>query len=94
MTLTSDERGDLEAMIRKRSNSAAVPRRARCVLLWADGERRVDIRTMLACNDAFVTRWTRTFELQGLAGLIFLHPGRAPVQPVAKLEARVLNKTL
>jgi transposase len=94
MKLTADERGELEAVIRKRSGSAALARRARCVLLWADGERRVDIRAKLACNDAFVTRWTRAFELQGLAGLVSLHPGRAPVRPVAKLEARVLNKTL
>lgn len=65
-----------------------------CVLLWADGERRVDIRAKLACNDAFVMRWTKAFEYQGLAGLVSLHPGRAPVRPVAKLEARVLNKTI
>jgi transposase len=94
MTLTTDERSELEAVIRKRHGNAAVARRARCVLLWADGERRVDIRDKLACNDAFVTRWTRTFEFEGFAGLVSLHPGRAPRQPVAKLEARVLNKTL
>ncbi len=94
MKLTADERGELEAVIRKRSGSAALARRARCVLLWADGERRVDIRAKLACIDAFVARWTKAFELQGLAGLVSLHPGRAPVWPVAKLETRVLNKTL
>jgi transposase len=94
MLLTDDERGQLEAVIRKRSGSAALARRARCVLLWADCERRVDIRAKLSCNDAFITRWTQAFELQGLAGLVSLHPGRAPVHPVAKLEARVLNKTL
>jgi transposase len=94
MTLTTDERSDLEAVIRKRHGNAALTRRARCVLLWADGERRVDIRSKLACNDAFVTHWTRAFEMQGLSGLVSLHPGRAPKQPVAKLEARVLNRTL
>lgn len=94
MTLTADERSVLEAALRRRSGSAALARRARCVLLWAGGERRVDIRAKLACNDTFVTRWTKAFEFQGLAGLASLHPGRAPVQPVAKLEARVLNKTL
>lgn len=94
MTLTADERAELEAVIRKRHGNAALVRRARCVLLWADGERRVDIRTKLACNDNFVTRWTTAFEFQRLAGLVSLHPGRAPKQPVAKLEARVLNKTL
>src|SRR6266571_3069537 len=94
MTLTTDERDELEAVIRKRHGNAALARRARCVLLWADGERRVDIRDKLACNDAFVTRWTKAFEFQGFAGLVSLHPGRTPRQPVAKLEARVLNKTL
>jgi transposase len=94
MTLTADDRAELEAVVRKRHGNAALARRARCVLLWADGERRVDIRTKLACNDAFVTRWTKAFEFQGLAGLVSLHPGRAPKQPVEKLEARVLNKTL
>ena len=54
----------------------------------------MDIRTKLTCNDAFVTRWTTAFEQQGLAGQVSLHPGRAPVRPVAKLEARVLNRTL
>ena len=56
--LTVEQREELEAMLRKHSGSAAQARRARCVLLWADGERRVDIRSKLACNDAFVTRWT------------------------------------
>jgi hypothetical protein len=78
MKLTEQEREDLEAVIRKRSASAALARRARCVLLWADGERRVDIRSKLACNDGFVTRWTQAFEMQGLAGLVSVHPGRAP----------------
>lgn len=94
MNLTPDERDQLETLIRKRSGSAALARRARCVLLWADGERRVDIRTKLACNDGFITRWTTAFEQQGLAGLISIHPGRAPLRSVAKLEARVLNRTL
>ena len=56
MTLTAGERGVLEAVTCKRSGSAALARRARCVMLWADGERRLDIRAKLACNDAFVTR--------------------------------------
>ena len=94
MNLTKDERDELEAVVRKRQGSAALARRARCVLLWCDGERRVDIRVKLACNDGFVTRWTQAFETQGLSGLVSLYPGRTPKRPVAKLEARVLNKTL
>jgi transposase len=92
--LTSEQRSELDAVMRKRHGSAALARRARCVLLWADGGRRVDIRSKLGCNDAFVSRWTAAFDEQGLAGLVSLHPGRAPARPVAKLEARVLNRTL
>jgi transposase len=92
--LTSEQRIELGAVMRKRHGSAALARRARCVLLWADGERRVDVRAKLACNDAFVTRWTTAYDTQGLAGLVSLHPGRAPTRSVAKLEARVLDRTL
>ena len=94
MMLTTDQRDDLDAVMRKRNGGTALARRARCVLLWADGERRVDIREKLGCNDAFVTRWTSAYDAQGLAGLVSLHPGRQPKQPPAKLEARVLERTL
>ena len=92
--LASEQRAQLDAVMRKRHGNAALARRARCVVLWADGERRVDIREKLACNDAFVTKWTSSFDSQGLAGLVSLHPGRTPKVPTAKLEARVLNRTL
>ena len=92
--LTIEQRAELDAVMRRRHGNAALARRARCVLLWSDGERRVDIRSKLACNDEFVSKWTRAFEAQGLAGLVSLHPGRAPRTPVAKLDARVLNRTL
>ncbi|WP_204377184.1 IS630 family transposase, partial [Xanthomonas nasturtii] len=91
---TIQQRAELEAVMRKRHGNAALVRRARCVVLWSDGERRVHIRTKLACNDAFVSKWTAAFEAQGLAGLVSVHPGRAPKIPTAKLEARVLNRTL
>jgi len=92
--LREEQRTELDAVMRKRHGNAALGRRARCVLLWASGERRVDIRAKLACNDAFVSRWTQAYESEGLAGLVSIHPGRAPKRPVAKLEALVLERTL
>src|SRR5437016_878647 len=59
MTLTTNERSELEAVIRKRHGKAALARRARCVLLWAGGERRVDIRGQLSCNDPGMARGPR-----------------------------------
>ena len=92
--LTIEQRAELDAVMRKRHGNVALARRARCVALWSDGERRVDIRSKLACNDEFVSKWTAAFQAQGLAGLVSLHPGRAPKTPVAKLDARVLSRTL
>jgi transposase len=94
ITLNAEQRAELQALTRTRHGSAAVARRARCILLWAAGERRVDMRDKLACNDGFISRWTRAYAEQGLPGLVSFYPGRAPRQPVEKLEARVLNHTL
>lgn len=94
MKLSPEQRGELEAVTRKHKSDAALARRARCVMLWAAGERRVDIRSKLRCNDEFVSRWTRAYDKQGLAGLVSVYPGRAPRMPMARLEARVLDRTL
>src|SRR5262245_19015893 len=94
LMLTNEQRSELDAVMGKRHGNAALARCARCVPLWAEGERRVDIRSKLACNDAFVSRWTAEFDEQGLAGLVSLHRGRALRRPVAKLEARGLDRTL
>ena len=85
MKITVDGHEQLEAVIRKRSGSGVLAQRARCVLLWADGERRVDISAKLANDDRFVARWITAFEQQGLAGPVSLHLGPAPPRSVAKL---------
>ena len=62
-------------------------------MLWSEGERRVDVRSTLACNDEFVSEGTSAFEVQGLAELMCAHLGLTPKTPVAKLDARVLDRT-
>ncbi len=94
MKLNAQEMADLQSVMRKQTGNAALARRARCVLLCAAGSRRVDIRLALGCDDGFISRWTRAYAAAGLAGLVSHHPGRAPSRPVAKLEARVLDRTL
>lgn len=44
-------------IVRKRHGNAALARTVRRVLLRAAGDRRIDVRSKLARNDAFVTRW-------------------------------------
>ena len=71
-----DERAELEAVMRRHHGNAALARRARCVVLWSEGERRVDIRNKLACNDTFVSKWTAAFEAQGLSRVRTSRPWR------------------
>jgi len=66
--LTIEQRAELDAVMRRRHGNAALARRVRCVVLWSKGERRVDIRSKLACNDEFVSKWTSAFEAQGWLG--------------------------
>lgn len=91
--LLIEQRAELDAVMRGRHGKVSSARRARWVLLWGDAERRVEIRNKSACNDKFISKWTSAFETQGLAGLVSLQPGRAPRTPVAKREARILNRT-
>lgn len=94
MELSEQGRAELQSLMRKQTGNAALARRARCVWLCATGHRRVDIRRALGCDDGFVSRWSAAYAAQGLAGLTSHHPGRAPTRPVAKFEARVLERTL
>lgn len=91
---TEQAMAELQSIMRKQTSNAGLARRARRVLLCADGERRVDIRKALGCDDGFISRWTAAYAAQGLVGFVSHHPERAPLRPVAKLEARVLERTL
>jgi transposase len=59
-----------------------------------DGDSRDTIMGRLECDSRFIARWSSRFLKERLAGMYARHPGRAPKQPPAKLEARVLNHTL
>ncbi len=94
LKLNEQEIAALRSVMRKQTGHAAFARRARCVLLCATRVRRVDIQMTLGCDDGFISRWTRAYAADGLAGLVSHHPGRAPLRPVAELEVRVLDRTL
>jgi len=94
MNLNEGERDQLTALTRSRTVGAAYVRRARLILMLEDGESRDSIMSRLGCDSRFIARWSSRFLAERLAGMYARHPGRAPRQPVAKLEARVLNHTL
>lgn len=93
MMLTDSERNELERRVSGRRVRADDARRARCILLLAEGMTWAEIRTRLGCNDGFISRWSGRFAKERLAGLYSRHPGRKAKRQTAALEARILALT-
>ncbi len=93
LTLSKVERRELERRVASRKGRADEGRRARCVLLAADGATWVEIRLQLDCPDSYINRWTKRFAAERLAGLYSRHCGQPATKLTAKLEARILAAT-
>jgi transposase len=93
LTLTSDERRELERRVRSRKLRAEDSRRARVILMLADGESFTAITTAVGCYPDYVSRWTQRFEADRLAGLRAHYRGQPPTVRTPALEARILAKT-
>ena len=52
------------------------------------------IRDKLDCNDAFISRWSKRFREERLAGLFSRHAGQEATTLTPALEARILQWTL
>lgn len=93
ITLKRGEREELDSWVRCQSGSAAQARRARLILLLADGERYRSIRDKLDCDTNFIARWKSRFVGERLAGLYSRHAGRAGRPGSERREARILKWT-
>lgn len=93
MKLTRSERMELTKQATRRTVRAEDARRARCVLLLADGQTWAEVRSKLACNDEFIARWSGRFKAERLAGLYSRHRGQPARTLTPKLEARILEVT-
>src|SRR5258708_29569459 len=76
--LTPEDRQVLEARARSRSGRADEARRARVVLMLADGETYDGIQEAVGCGRAYVSRWRGRFLEQGVAGMYAPHKGWEP----------------
>lgn len=93
MTLTTVERRELERRSHSRKGRADDARRARCILLLAEGASWTQIRRQLRCGDTYIARWSRRFAVERLAGLYSRHRGQPATVLTPKLEARILDWT-
>ena len=93
MILTRSERVELTKRAGGRTVRAEDARRARCVLLLAEGNTWAEVRSKLECNDEFIARWSARFTAERLAGLYSRHRGQPARTLSPKLEARILETT-
>src|SRR5260370_19787177 len=91
--LTPSERTELKNRMRSRTLPAENVRRARLIVLLAQGRSYLAIRQVLGCNPNYISRWKSRFEAERLAGLYSHHPGRAEEKRTSALEATILEWT-
>lgn len=93
MNLAETERMELQRQASARNGRADAARHARLILLLADGLTWAEIRTKLDCSDSYISRWSKRFVTDRLAGLFSRHGGRERYKVTDRIEARVLART-
>jgi transposase len=91
--LSSVERMELERRAASRTGRAEDARRARLILLLAEGHTWDEACERVPCSRGFVASWTKRFEEQRLAGLYSRHLGQVATVLTPQLEARILEVT-
>jgi transposase len=93
MTLTKSERADLMTRAKSRTGRAENARRARVILLLAEGRTWDTVCDQLGCSRGFVALWRQRFTDERVAGLYSRHRGQASMQDTPRMEARILEAT-
>lgn len=91
--LTASEENELRVRARSRTLPAGEVRRARLILMLAEGKSYQMIQAELPCDATFIVRWKQRFLQDRLSGLYARHPGRAVQKRTPKMEARILEWT-
>jgi transposase len=92
ITLTADERTELEQITQSRTLPAGDVFRARLVLMLAEGVPYRTIQERLDTTAPTISRWKLRFVEQRVAGLLEIrHPGQKPSVITPALQAKVLE---
>jgi transposase len=92
LTLTADERTELERSLRSRKIRAEDARRAQVILMLADGASFTTITATVGCYPDYVSRWKQRFEGEGLAGLRAKYCRQPARVRTPAMEARFLPR--
>ncbi len=93
LTLTAQQRSDLEEIARSQSLPAGFVQRSKILLLLADGLSYQAVADKLDTSTPTVGKWKKRFVEGGLDGLETHRPGQPPPKLTARLRARILNAT-
>jgi transposase len=93
LAVTTAERHELERRLSRRTIRSEDARRAKVILMLADGVSYSVIEATLWCYRDYINRWRRRFVTDRLEGLQSRHQGQKPSVFTPALEARILAKT-
>src|SRR5262245_19636482 len=93
LTLTASERTELESRVRSRKIRSEDARRARVILMLADGASYSMIEATVPCYRDYINRWRRRFLAKRVAGLKARYTSQPPSVLTPAMEARILEKT-
>ena len=91
--LAPHERKELRKRVRTRTLRADDVRRARLILMLANGEPYTAIQQAIGCTPSYISRWKERFLAERLAGLYARHRGRRVASRTTNLEAKILEWT-
>lgn len=82
ISLTQPQRETLEGLLRRQKTPVGLAKRARAMLLLADGERFNHTAKRVGLGERHLRKWAKRFVEQGVAGLQDQpRPGRVPGFP-------------
>src|SRR3954452_9300120 len=93
LTLTTDERTELQRRVRSLKIRSEDARRARVILMMTNGDSYSTIEKAIPCYRDYINRWRRRFLASRLEGLRARYCGSIPTVLTPAMEARVLEKT-
>src|ERR1700691_4798909 len=93
ITLTNSELMELTRRANSRTDRPEDARRARLILLLAEGHTWDEVSERIDCSRGFVASWSKRFAEQRIAGLYSRHLGQVATVVTPELEARILEVT-
>lgn len=80
ISVSEEQREILESLLRRQKTPTGVAKRARAILLLAEGERFSQTAQRVGLGERHLRKWARRFIEQGVEGLQDrARPGRSPV---------------